>query len=87
MTKGHIEATGPEHEQFYQDLIKLVKKYTGELSSAEMLAVAANMLGKLAAMQDQRNMTESHAMEIIIHNFELGNKQVIDKLNRSKGNA
>lgn len=83
----NLKKAGPDHERFYLDLIALLGKYSDDLSAAEILAVAANMLGKLVAMQDQRTMTEQHAMDIIVHNFELGNKQVVDHLQGSKGNA
>lgn len=75
----------PEHEVLYQDLCKLVGKHTGNVSAQEMLAVAANMLGKLVAMQDQHTMTPAMAMEIVAQNLEHGNKMVLDQLLHSKG--
>src|SRR6202000_3549412 len=42
----------PQHEGLYQDLCKLVSKHADKLTAQELLAVAANMLGKLVAMQD-----------------------------------
>jgi exonuclease VII large subunit len=52
-----------------------------------MLAIAANMLGKLLAYQDQRSMTPTAAMEIIIQNIEEGNRQAIAEVTNSKGRA
>lgn len=77
----------PEHEVLYQDLCKLVSKHAEKLSSEEMLAVAANMMGKLVAMQDQRTMLPRKAMEIVAHNIEMGNKQIVDMLSVSQGRA
>jgi hypothetical protein len=77
----------PEHEVAYQDLVRLVSKHASKLTSKEILAVAANMLGKLVAMQDQRMITPAMAMEIVAHNLEHGNKQVLDQLSSSKGIA
>jgi hypothetical protein len=77
----------PEHEVLYQDLCALLAKHAGQLNAAETLAVAANMLGKLVAMQDQRTMTPAQAMEIVAMNIENGNKQVLDQLAASKGSA
>lgn len=57
------------------------------LTPAEMLAIAANMVGKLVAMQDQRTMTPAVAMEIISKNIEYGNQQVIEELSKSAGSA
>jgi hypothetical protein len=84
-TKLHIAA--PEHEVAYQDLVALVRKHAEHLSSVEMLAVAANMLGKLVAMQDQRMLTPAMAMELVAQNIEEGNRQAIENIQQSKGNA
>lgn len=77
----------PEHEVLYQELIALVNKHAGKMSSIEMLAVASNMLGKLVALQDQRAVTPAMAMEVVIQNIEQGNKQVLDQLGNSRGRA
>lgn len=77
----------PEHEVLYQDLCKLIGKHGDKISAQEMLAVAANMLGKLVAMQDQRTMSPAMAMEIVAQNLEHGNKIVLDQLASSKGRA
>lgn len=74
-----------EHEVAYRDLCALVKKHANKISSIELLAVAANMLGKLIALQDQRVVTPDMAMEIVRQNIEHGNKQIIDQLSNSKG--
>lgn len=75
----------PEHEVAYQDILSLVNKHASKLSAAELLAVAANMVGKLVAMQDQRKMTPSRAMEIVAKNLELGNAQVLEQLSATAG--
>ena len=75
----------PEHEVLYQDLCKLIGKHGDKVSAQEMLAVAANMLGKLVAMQDQRVMSPAMAMEIVAQNLEHGNKMAVDQLANSKG--
>ena len=82
----HVE-TKPEHEVAYQDLVQLVRKHADKLTAAELLAIAANMLGKLMAMQDQRTMTPNRAMEIVGENIERGNKEVLDQLMQSRGSA
>lgn len=83
------QTTKPEHEVAYQDLISLLAKYAGELTAYEMLAVAANVVGKLVALQDQREVTVAEAMEVIARNVAYGNKQVVDRLARgpSEGSA
>jgi hypothetical protein len=79
--------TKPEHEVAYQDLIQLVRKHTDQLSPLELLAVAANMVGKLLALQDQRKTTPERALEVISLNIEQGNRQAIEEIHRSVGSA
>lgn len=76
-----------EHEVAYQDLVALIRKHADKMSSLEVLAVAANMVGKLVALQDQRSVTSTMAMEIVIKNLELGNQQVMDDLHKIGGTA
>lgn len=70
----------PEHEVAYHDLCALVNKHADNLSVLELLAVAANMLGKLIALQDQRTVTAAEAMEIVSKNIEYGNRHVLEQL-------
>jgi sulfur transfer protein SufE len=77
----------PEHEVLYQDLAKLLSRHAIKMTSEEMLAIGANMLGKLLAYQDQRTMTRERGLEIIIHNIEMGNQQAVAELMNSKGRA
>jgi hypothetical protein len=77
----------PEHEVAYADLCVLVNKHADALTAVQLLAIAANMLGKLVALQDQREVTSQQAMEIIARNLELGNRQVLDALIKTAGSA
>lgn len=77
----------PEHEVSYQDMCALVHRHADKLDALELLAVAANMVGKLVALQDQRKVTPAMAMEVVIKNLELGNQQVMEQLGKSKGSA
>jgi hypothetical protein len=70
----------PEYEVAYQDLVDLLRKHADKVSAEEMLAICANMLGKLIAMQDQRTMTRERAMQTVGANIELGNQHVINDL-------
>ncbi len=76
----------PEHEILYLDICQMLSKH-GDLPARELLAVAANLVGKLVAMQDQRTMTPAEAMEIVAMNIEHGNKQVLDQLAASRGSV
>ena len=82
-----IIMANPAHEVAYVDLCALVSKHSAQLTAAEMLALAANMLGKLVAMQDQRVMTKDIAMEIIARNLEQGNHQMVAQISQTVGSA
>lgn len=76
----NLHTSKPQHEELYQDLCKVLAKHSGGMTSLEMLAVAANMVGKILAMQDQTAVTVSSAMEVIAKNIEYGNRTVVDGL-------
>lgn len=82
----HLHQPSSEHHVAYQDLCALMNKHP-DLSALELLAIAANMIGKLMAMQDQRTISSDLAMEVLIKNLELGNQQAVDQLSKSAGNA
>lgn len=50
-----------------------------------MLAIAANMIGKLVALQDQRAVTNDQALAVISENLKIGNAQVIKQLKDAGG--
>lgn len=85
--KTKLHAANPQHEIAYQDLVAVVRKHAEHLSAVEMLVIAANMLGKLLAYQDQRELTPAMAMEIVAQNIEEGNRQAIAEVQNSKGSA
>lgn len=80
-----IITASPEHEIAYQDLNDLMKKHADKLTKEELLAIGANMVGKLIAMQDQRTMTRERAMAIVSRNIEQGNQQIIAALANAGG--
>lgn len=80
-----IKLAKPEHEVLYQDLCNLVGKHGDKVDAFEMLAIAANMIGKLIAMQDQRKITREMALDLVIRNIEEGNKQVLEQLHNTVG--
>jgi hypothetical protein len=76
-----------EHEMVYTDLIKLIAKHSEKVDKEEIMAIVANMLGKIMAMQDQRKISAQAALEIILSNIEEGNASVIAMLAQTQGNA
>jgi hypothetical protein len=81
-----LKATA-KHEEFYKELCWLLGKYSNDVDASEALAIAANMLGKLIALQDQRTMTPKRAMEIVTANLIQGNEDCIDGLKLTEGSA
>lgn len=77
----------PEHEVAYQDIVNLLYKNSGNTSKLEILAIAAQLVGKLIAMQDQRVVNTDQALELVLQNIELGNQQVVAMLMSTEGNA
>jgi hypothetical protein len=80
-----IHEAKPQHEALYQELIAVIKKYN--LDPPEILAVTANLVGKVLAFQDQRTMTPTQGLKIISANIELGNRQATSELSNTKGIA
>lgn len=74
-----VEPT-PEHRAFRDEAIALLKKHAGHLNALDMLALAAHLVGQIAAMQDQRTTSPSRAMEVVAANIEAGNKEILDQL-------
>lgn len=75
------------HEVAYQDLLALVRKHEKRMTPLELLAVAANVVGKLIAMQDQTATTPEQAMQVVATNIEHGNAQIVAELMKTQGKA
>jgi hypothetical protein len=82
-----IVKPSPKHVAFRDDLITVFLKHGDNLSSVEMLALAAHFTGQLIALQDQRTMTPQRAMSIVANNIELGNQEVLDGISDWRGMA
>jgi hypothetical protein len=64
------------HQQFYADVAELLKKHAETLNPLEMLAISAQIVGKVLALQaptsDKRLL-----METISRNIEAGNHEMV----------
>lgn len=85
MAKMKSIPASPAIESAYQAMLAALKPYADTLGPAGMLAVAANLVGKLIAMQDQRTMTPAMAIELVVQNIESANQSVIDHFVKSPG--
>ena len=77
----------PAHQVAYDDLSDLLRKHASKVSAIEMLALAANMVGKIVAFQDQRIITPAMAMETVARNIEIGNQQALAQIMTPEGRA
>ena len=68
----------PEHAVAYEDICALVGRHAAKVTAVDLLAIAANMIGKLIAIQDRTTMTPARAMEIVMANIEGGNREAIE---------
>lgn len=77
---GKLVPATEEHEALYQDLIDVLRKHAAKVPPLQVLAVLANMVGKVAALQDQGKVTPAIAMAVITHNITKGNQDVMEDL-------
>jgi len=76
------------HNKLKDDLAAVLKKHGEHLSPQEILAIAAQVVGMIVALQDQRTMTPDMAMELVARNIQSGNKAAIEQsLGEVKGNG
>jgi len=75
------KSTNAAHEAFFKEMYEVVDKHGAHLPSEEILALAANFVGRLVAMQDQRKYTADQVMDLVIRNIQLGNEQMVMQLN------
>ena len=85
--KTSLRIAKAQHEVVYQELADLVRRHANEMTALEVLAIVANMVGKLIAMQDQRKISPAMALKIVGENIEYGNQQALDEIGKSQGSA
>jgi len=72
-----IDKPNPVHLVAYEEVKALLTRHGDNVSALEMLAIAANLTGKLIALQDQNKITPEVAMSIVAANIEEGNREAI----------
>lgn len=85
--KKHFFGTDARHQTFKRDVDKLLKKHCARLPPDHLLAVAAQVVGQIVALQDQRTMTGERAMAIVAENIQEGNRAIMETLAKTKGSA
>lgn len=81
----------PEHEARLKAvrnrLMDAVKRElsNGDVSSMELLAIIAHTTGACIALQDQRKVTPSLALEVVSKNIEAGNQEAMSEMLSARG--
>ena len=79
-----IEPT-EEHIALMNAWKKAVGEEGADLDSADICALAAQFVGNLVGLLDQRKFTPETAMTMVARNIEIGNQTVVEQLMGSEG--
>ena len=78
----------PAHRVMHARICRFLADIAGEMSAAELLAIAAHIVGQLIALQDQRTMSGEQALDLVAQNIDLGNAAAIrDLATKTAGRA
>lgn len=77
----------PEHQAFYSALTKALAYGEKEchLSQHEILAISAQIVGKVIACMDSTKYSTATAWEIVHVNIEIGNAQMLEQMQKDAG--
>ena len=64
-----------QSKEFQKALERVIGNEGKDLDSTIILAVTANLVGRLIAMQDQRAVDREKAIQIVLKNIEIGNAE------------
>lgn len=81
------KAIEPKHNELKNDIAGVLKKYEKLLDAQEILAITAQIVGMVIAMQDQKKITPAMAYEVVAQNIEAGNRAIIEDLLNSAGGS
>jgi hypothetical protein len=79
--------TNSGDQLLHADIAALIKRHLTPDTPERVLAIAAQVVGQVIALQDQRTMTNERVWQIVLANIEAGNQGVIDRIHNTKGNA
>jgi hypothetical protein len=84
----HSITPDDRHQAFLAELKAALGNSGRDIDAAELLAVSAQFVGMLIAMQDQRTMTPEAAMDTVARNIQIGNLEALESnLGRPGGAA
>ena len=79
----------PAHQEIRDDLIAMLRNKadaTG-IPAEEVLAIVANTVGQLMALQDQTKYTKDQIINLVVTNIEAGNAHALAKIKSAGGTA
>ncbi len=74
--KQRVEETTRLHKHFFDDIFDVIQNYMPAIDKYEIMAITSQVVGNLAAMQDDKYSSEA-CLETIQVNIMLGNKQAV----------
>lgn len=75
-----IREPNAEHQALLGGFKACLGREGKDLPAEELLAIAAQFVGMLVAVQDRRRYTPDAAMAIVSRNIEIGNGSAVDSL-------
>lgn len=75
------------HTGFMNEMKRAMRKHGKNLTAEELLAIAAQLVGNLIALQDQRKYTSEMVMQIVSENIMIGNDTAVQGLMNEQGTA
>lgn len=84
---GMSNLVNPAHAIIYQDLIDLIRRHGSEVSALEVLAIAANMVGKLITMQDASLISPELIAAVVQENLCQGSRDALAYFPEPQGTA
>ena len=76
----------PRHVVARDNIVKGLRDLE-DLTPPELLAVAAQVVGQLVALQDQTKYTSAQVMDLVGRNIEEGNRSAIAEIMTPQGSA
>jgi hypothetical protein len=76
-TTKKIKPLEPAHTIAFHAIVELLRRHSESVSAPDMLALGANLVGKMMAAQDPAIMTPQQALDIVSVNIEQGNHEAI----------
>ena len=68
------------HQLAKKAVEEAMRPYVDELGAEVMLAIMAQMVGMLIALQDQTKHTTATVMDLVMQNIQIGNQLVLESV-------